>query len=163
MSTSPSAIEFILAPSGPIDLLQEKVWHARHEQMRWGRRALVAALFCWLPLLVASIFRPNPDADISFLKDISVHARFLLIVPILIFAEGPIGTRSRLVTRQFLASGLIDEESVAEYEGAVRRGRRLINSWLAEFLILALSATMVWLAVQGLLLESTSFWFERVT
>lgn len=163
MSTTPSPTEFVLAPSGPCDLLTEKVWHSRHEHMRWGRRALVVALFCWVPLLVASILRPNPDADISFLKDLAAHARFLLIVPVLIFAEGPIGTRSRLVTRQFLASGLIGDDSVAEYEGVVRCGRRMVNSWLAEFLILALSATLVWMAVHGLLLESSSFWFERTT
>src|SRR5262249_13034932 len=154
-----------LAPSGPLDMLQEKIQRRskHHDDIRWAWRAVVVALFCWLPLLVAALIQPNPNADISFLRDISVHARFLLIVPILIFAEGPIGMRSRMVTGQFLASGLIGEESVAEYEAAMNRGHWLVNSWLAEFLILALSAAMVWAAVKGLLLESSSFWFERAT
>jgi hypothetical protein len=164
METRTSPLVFALAPSGPIDLLQEKMRRrAADQQIRWGRRAIVAALFCWVPLLAASLLKPNPDADISFLRDIAVHARFLLIVPILIFAEAPIGMRTRLVTGQFVASGLIDDDSISEYETAVRHGRQLINSWLAEFLILALSATMVWVAVKGLLLESSSFWFERMT
>jgi hypothetical protein len=163
METRPSPILFALAPSGPVDQLQQRMRrHAADQQMRWGRRAIVTALFCWLPLLIANLLQPNPDADISFLHDIAVHARFLLIVPILIFAEAPIGARSRMVAGQFLASGLIDEHSVAQYEAAMSRGRELINSWLAEFLILALSAALVWIAVKGLLLESSSFWFERV-
>jgi hypothetical protein len=164
METKDSPLYFALAPGGPIDLLQEKMRrHAADQQIRWGRRAIVAALFCWVPLLVASLIRPNPDADISFVRDISVHARFLLIVPILIFAEAPIGMRTRLITGQFVSSGLIGDATIGEYETAVRHGRQLINSWVAEFLILALSATLVWAAVKGLLLESSSFWFERMT
>lgn len=164
METRESPLYFALAPSGPVDQLQERMRHqARDEPIRWGRRALVAALFCWVPLLIASMLRPNPAADISFLRDIAVHARFLLIVPILIFAEAPIGVRTRIVTGQFMASGLIDDDSTTEYKAVMQRGRGLINSWLAEFLILALSATLVWIAVKGLLLESSSFWFERVT
>src|ERR1043165_9956549 len=102
MDTRPSPNLFALAPSGPIDLLQERIHrYAQHQQARWGRRAVLVALFCWVPLLVASLLKPNHDADISFFREISVHARFLLIVPILIFAEGPIGVRSRIVTGQF--------------------------------------------------------------
>ena len=101
--TADSAL-LALSPSGPIDTLQEKIGRGGMDPIRWGRRALAVALFCWLPLFVVSLIRPNPDADISFLRDIAVHVRFLLIVPILIFAEGPIGVRSRLVTGQFLSS-----------------------------------------------------------
>jgi len=163
MKTTPGSALFVLSPSGPVDFLQEKIGRGSMDPVRWGRRALAVALFCWLPLLVISLFRPNPDADISFVRDIAVHARFLLIVPILIFAEGPIGARSRMVTGQFLDSGLIGDADAAQYEAAMQRGRALINSWLAEFLILAVSATLVWVAVKGLLLESSSFWFERAT
>jgi len=124
---------------------------------------LMAALFAWVPLLLVSLIRPNSDADVSFWRDIAVHARFLVVVPILIFAEGPIGLRSRMVTSQFLVSGLISGESVEEYKAAMTRGRQLINSWFAELLILTLSAALVWFAVKGLLVESSSFWFERTT
>ncbi|HKW15830.1 MAG TPA: hypothetical protein VJS69_15200 [Candidatus Krumholzibacteria bacterium] len=163
MKNTPGTALFVLSPSGPIDFLQEKIGRGSMDPIRWGRRAVAVALFCWLPLLVIALLQPNPNADISFVRDIAVHVRFLLIVPILIFAEGPIGVRSRMVTGQFLESGLIGDEDAAAYEAAMRRGRSLINSWLAEFLILSLSATMVWIAVKGLLLESSSYWFERVT
>jgi len=163
MNSRPVPAFFALAPSGPVDLLQQRVRLRSEDQTRWGRRALVAALFTWLPLLAISLIRPNSDADIPFWRDIAVHARFLVVVPLLIFAEGPIGLRSRMVTSQFLESGLISGESIEEYGAAMTRGRQLINSWFAELLILTLSAALVWAAVKSLLIESSAFWFERVT
>jgi hypothetical protein len=165
MENKNSPMLFALAPAGPVDLLQDRIRRRSKSdgQTRWARRALLVALFCWLPLLVASLLQSNAGADIPFLRDIAVHARFLVIVPLLIFAEGPIGTRSRLVAGQFLDSGLIGDDDVARYNATMQRGRQLINSWLAEFLILALSAALVWLAVEGLLVERSSFWFERMT
>jgi len=163
MDSRPAAQFFTLAPSGQEDLLQQRIRLRSEDQNRWGRRALVAAFFTWGPLLAVSLVRPNSDADIPFWRDIAVHARFLVVVPLLIFAEGPIGVRSRIVTSQFLESGLISDESVAEYKAAMTRGRHFINSWFAELLILALSAALVWGAVKGLLIESCSFWFERAT
>ena len=102
MNSRPAPAFFALAPSGPVDLLQQRVRLRSEDQTRWGRRALVAALFTWLPLLAISLIRPNSDADIPFWRDIAVHARFLVVVPLLIFAEGPIGLRSRMVTSRFV-------------------------------------------------------------
>ncbi|HET6462675.1 MAG TPA: hypothetical protein VFH33_02655, partial [Candidatus Krumholzibacteria bacterium] len=43
------------------------------------------------------------------------------------------------------------------------RGMRLIDSWVAEILILALSATLVWVGLQVAVAEPAVFWFEHVT
>ena len=155
--------EFYLAPGGPIDRLQQRLWAARATPARLVPRAVLTALVIWLPLLVFSLIEPNADADISFLHDIAVHVRFLLIGPLLIMAENSIGQRSRLIVMQFLTSGLVGDADAARFETAVRRGRRLLDSWIAEFLIVVLSVTLVWISTRVVMAESTVFWFERIT
>jgi len=155
--------EFALAPGGPVDRAQMWMKITTEDSLRLGRRALVAALLAWLPLLVMVILRPNPDADISFLRDIAVHARFLLILPLLLIAEGPIRDRSRMVVATFRDSGLVADKDMAHFNALVRKGKRLIDSTVAELLVMLLSAALVYTAMRGVLSEHAGFWFEKVT
>jgi len=55
-----------------------------------GRRTLLAVLIAWAPMVVLAAVQLLISADgsaKSFFSDIAVHARFLLAVPALIFAE----------------------------------------------------------------------------
>jgi len=155
--------DFCLAPGGPVDRLQEKLRLARPDNPRLVRRALITALVAWVPLLVAALLEPTPGVDVSFFNDIAAHARFLLIIPLLIVAEGLIGTRSRLVVSYFLSSKLIGDAEAARYEAAVKRGRRLLDSWVAELIIIAITAFLVYSAAQGMFAEPITFWFEQTT
>ena len=155
--------EFYLAPGGPIDRLHMKLKLRRADSEQLGRRALIIALVLWLPLLMFAILQPVAGAEISFFKDIAAHVRFLLIVPLLIVAEGAIGARSRLVVSQFLSSGLVADSDAGRFEEAIKRGRRLLDSALAEFFIVVLAASVVWFGIRMILDEPAVFWFERVT
>ncbi len=154
---------FSLSPGGPIDRLQARVRTRKTEHPRPWPRALVAALICWVPLLVITLLDQARQVDVTFLGDIAAHTRFLIVVPLLILAEDPIGGRSRLVATQFLDSGLISDRDAVAYERAMQTGLRLVDSWFAELLILALSALMSWLSVQTVMAEPALFWFERAT
>ena len=148
--------EFHLAPGGPVDRLQERLKLRRDDGANLGLRAFITALVIWLPLAVLAFVEPNPGADISFPRDIAAHVRFLLVVPILILAEATIGHRSRLVVSQFLSSGLVPDSEAHRFESAVKRGRRLLDSVIAELLIVAISALIVWIAVHGVLADSAA-------
>lgn len=154
---------FCLAPGGPVDQLQERIRMRHHERPRTFRRAIAAALVTWLPLLVIALLEPGREVDVPFLQDIAIHVRFLVIVPLLILAEGPIGLRSRMVAAQFLESGLVADDDAGAYERAMQRGMRLIDSWVAEILILVLSASLVWIGVRTAVAEPAVFWFEHIT
>jgi hypothetical protein len=155
--------EFSLAPGGPVDRLQAKLRLRHRENLRIGLRALFTALALWLPLAVMALIHANADAGISFFHDIGAHVRFLVIVPLLIVAEGPIGGCSRAVVAQFLSSGLVADADAAGFEAAVKRGRRLIDTWAAELIVMALGVLLVWIAIRGVFAEPATFWFERPT
>lgn len=62
------------------------------------RRIVIIAMFAWLPLVLLSILGGRAWGDavqISFLKDIEVHARFLVALPLLIMAELVVHQRMR--------------------------------------------------------------------
>ena len=59
---------------------------------------VVIALVAWLPVLVLSIMEGKAWGDVvrvPFLYDIDVHARFLIALPLLIFAELVVYQRMR--------------------------------------------------------------------
>jgi len=163
MEARKPALLFSLAPGGPVDRLQARLHLRQPERPRLLARAAAIALITWVPLLVFAWTHPDPRVDVSFLSDIFVHVRFLIVVPLLILAEGPIGMHSRLAAMQFLKSGLVRDEDAAAYDAAIQRGTRLVDSWLAELCILALSATLVWLSVHTAVAEPAVFWYERAS
>jgi hypothetical protein len=104
------------------------------------RRIVVISLVCWLPLLLlcaagGQLMRGN--APVPFLLDIEVHVKFLLAMPLLIWAELVVHQRMRFVVRQFLERGLIPGNAMARFDAAVTSAVRLRNSALAEALLIA--------------------------
>src|SRR5688572_7866074 len=74
--------------------------------------AIGAAVICWLPLLVLSIFEGVAWGDkvaIPFFYDLSVHTRFLIAVPLLIIAEAIIGPMLVQVAVHIARSGRVRE------------------------------------------------------
>ena len=66
-----------------------------------------------------------------------VHARFLLVVPLLIIAEFVVHRRIRPLPQQFLDRKLIPDSALPRFDAAIASALRLRNSMLAEVLLLA--------------------------
>jgi hypothetical protein len=104
------------------------------------RRIIIIPLFAWLPLLILSVLGGHAWGDavrVSFLKDIEVHVRFLVALPLLIVAELVVHQRMRPVVRQFLERGLIAETSRARFDATLTSALRLRNSVAIEVLLIA--------------------------
>jgi hypothetical protein len=105
------------------------------------QRIVVISLLAWLPLLVLSAlegrFLPG-RAPVPFLKDLEVHVRFLVAMPLLVGAELLVHSRMRPLAKQFLERGLVPESAVARFDAAVASASRLRNSVVAEVLLIAL-------------------------
>src|SRR5262249_59659123 len=67
------------------------------------RRIVVLMSAAWLPLFLFSMAEGHlwGGVKIPFLRDIEVHARFLLALPLLVVAELVVHQRMRTVIRQF--------------------------------------------------------------
>ena len=112
-------IDFRMIDVGPWDELcrRLRVREAMPRVMLW--HALLPAALVWLPCLVLSTFvGPALDpAVISFLEDVSVHVRFLVLVPLLVLAEWDIGRQTRIAAAGFVVGGLVRPEERPRFEG----------------------------------------------
>jgi hypothetical protein len=103
------------------------------------RRTVVIALFAWLPLLLLSTFERHlygGDLTVPFLLDVETHARFLVVVPLLIRAELMVHRRIPSAVRQFLERRLIPDDAMARFDAAIASSFRLRNSVLTEVLLI---------------------------
>jgi hypothetical protein len=104
------------------------------------RRIIVLSLFAWLPLLILAALDGhvlNGNLAVPFLLDIEAHVRFLVVLPLLIFAELAVHQRLRNVMLQFVERNLIPDHAMARFHAAFASASRLRNSMPTELLLIA--------------------------
>lgn len=110
------------------------------------RRAILTAATAWIPLVVLAvgqtIVSSTPTAK-SFFTDFAVHARYLIAVPALIFAEPDCIPRFEGIARHFVDSGLIASFDMPRYERALSSTRRLLDSIHSDLLVLLVAYVTV--------------------
>lgn len=137
---SPQARDFSVVLGGPLFQLLRRAHMTGNALELLRRRVLVIALLAWLPLLVLALLQGQAfDARdvVPFVRDVEVHARFLLALPLLIVAELVIHQRLRLVVRQFLERDLVPAAAQRQFNNAITAAYKLRNSVVAEVLLLA--------------------------
>lgn len=75
---------------------------------------------------------------VPFLKDVDVHVRFLVALPLLVAAELVVHRRMRPLVHQFLERDLIAKAALPCFEAAYASALPLRNSVAAEILLLVL-------------------------
>jgi hypothetical protein len=132
--------DFSLFVGGPLFQLLRRA-HLTDDALQMVRqRVIVISLLCWLPLLVISAFEGhflNTGAGLPFLRDVGIHVRFLVALPLLIVAELVVHQRMRLLVPQFLERDLIPKEALTRFDTAIASAFRLRNSASAEIVIIA--------------------------
>ena len=96
--------DFSLVLGGPLFQLLRKA-HLEGDALELLHRRIIASvLLTWFPLLILSLFSgvTGGVGRVSFFRDIEVHARFLVALPILIGAELLVNSRIRPVVRRFV-------------------------------------------------------------
>jgi hypothetical protein len=173
--------DFSLVLGGPLFQLLRGMHLSGNALELLRLRMLVIVGFAWLPLLAFSIFERQAwggTAEVPFLLDAEVNARFLVALPMLIVAELIVHQRMRVVVRQFLERNLIPESALPRFDAAITSALRLRNSVLAEVIMIgfvyiigvlvvwrhyiALSTTTTWYAMptdEGLILSITGTWY----
>ncbi len=128
------------------------------------RRVLVLALVPWLPLLVLTLVAGTALGDavsVPFLKDIEVHARFLVAIPLLVVAERMTHRRLRPVFDQFVDRALIAPSDLAAFDGILARARRWRNSYVAEALMIVASFAMTVSVWRPHVVLTVATWYAR--
>jgi hypothetical protein len=143
--------DFSLVLGGPLYQLLRRAHISGDALELVRRRAIVIALFTWLPLLLLSALEGRAfggGVDVPFLRDFEAHIRFLVALPLFVVAELVVHDRMRFVLRQFLERKLVPESALPRFEAAVASAFRLRNSVLAELLLIAfvygVGVSLVW-------------------
>ncbi len=176
--------DFSLVLGGPLFQLFRKAHLTGDALELVRRRIIVISLFTWLPLLVLSTLEGQllgGSAAVPFLRDLDIHIKFLVVVPLLIVAELVVHQRMRFVVKQFLERNLIAENDLPRFNAAIASAFRLRNSVLAEVLLIVFVyvvgvlviwrqytalATATWYAVptgEGLKLSFSGVWYGYVS
>lgn len=143
--------EFSLVLGGPLYQLLRRAHISGDGLELMRRRTVLIAALAWLPLLVLSMLEGQAlrgSVDVPFLKDVEVHVRFLVALPLLIIAELVVHKRMRFVMRQFLDRKLIPSHASQKFEAAIASAYRLRNSLIAELLLIGfvylVGISLVW-------------------
>jgi hypothetical protein len=131
--------DFSIVLGGPLFQLLRRAHMTGNALEMVRRRIVVIAMLAWLPLLVLTVIGGTAlggDVAVPFVKDLEVHARFLVAMPLLIAAELVVHLRLRPVANEFVLRGLVDAATVDRFHAAVRAAMRLRNSVVAEVLML---------------------------
>jgi len=153
-----------LFDGGPPLRLERSLGLVKPGQPLVAKRALLAVLIAWLPLAVLSAaqFLISSDKSAkSFLSDFAVHARFLVAVPALIFAEAECIPRLGRIVSHFTETGLVAGPDRARFQATVSSTRRLLDSTTVDVVTVVLAYVVV--AALALYFSTDAFpqWHRR--
>jgi hypothetical protein len=151
--TEPNIVEepldFSLVLGGPIFQLFRRSRLSGDGLELLHRRLLIITAVAWLPLLLLTAVQGSWAGGVgrlSFLKDVEVHARFLIALPVLIAAELMVHARTRPVVRSFIERRIVLPQDRDPFDNAIHAAVRLRNSVPAEVGLLIFVYTIgLWL------------------
>jgi hypothetical protein len=122
--------DFSIVLGGPLyQLLRRARLEGDHLELLYRRLILFVGV-TWLPLFLLATVGPfaGSAGRLAFLRDIEVHARFLVALPALIAAELLVHSRMLPVARRFVERRLIPVEEMPRFYRVVESAFRLRNS-----------------------------------
>jgi hypothetical protein len=160
------ADNFSLTRGGPFHRLLLLLDRASDERQGVVRRALLATLLAWFPLLILCLAEGvayGARVEIPFLRDFAVNARFLIALPILILAESGIDEKWHALVLEFLKSGLVNEAELPSFESILHSITRLRDSPLPELIMIGIAYSPLILGNTELLMHGVSNWHTTET
>jgi hypothetical protein len=130
--------DFSLVLGGPLYQLLRRAHLSGSTLELLRRRMLIIVLFAWLPLAVLTVFEGHlfGSQNLTFLRDIELHVRFLLALPILIIAELIVHNRLRSVLKNFVERGVVIPEDLPRFNAAAEAAMQARNSVWFELVLL---------------------------
>ena len=99
------------------------------------RRVFALTLIAWLPLSILSTLS-HSASRLSFFRDVEVHIRFLVALPVLIAAELIVHSRISPVVRRFVDRRIVLPEELPRFNQAINSATKLRSSIILEIALL---------------------------
>ena len=147
------AHDFSLVLGGPLFQLFRKAHLEGDRAELLARRILTLTVVAWAPLLLLTLGASGASGTrVSFLRDVEVHVRFLVALPVLIAAELLVHMRIRAIVARFVDWGIVGPRSLPAFHRAIQSAIAMRNSSVFEVaLFLCIYTVGLWL------------WHNRVT
>lgn len=130
--------EFSLVRGGPFYNLRRMIGLVPEKGLGLARRIAAVVAVLWLPLIIGAIVEgrllPGESSD-PLLRHFGVHARLLIAVPLLIFAEAAMERFVPAIVRQFTLAGLVTGQTKDEFIQILRRAEALRDSIWGKLLV----------------------------
>ncbi len=140
-SPHPEVRDFSIVLGGPFFQLLRRIGLTGSALELLYKRIFIISLLAWLPLLILAMVNGQAwgaGTQLPFIEDIEVHIRFLLALPLMIFAEKLVHERIHLMVEQFEERKLIPPEAQEQLSKAIATAYRWRNSIATEALIIVL-------------------------
>src|SRR5882762_207607 len=97
--------------------------------------------------------------NLTFLRDVELHVRFLVALPVLILAELPVHRRLGSVVKCFLERGVVTQEDTPKFYAALEATMRARDSSWLEFGLLVFTLTVGHWFWQHLIALGAATWY----
>ena len=94
-------------------------------------RALAHVVITFVPLVALAAWQGvlfGSAVTLPLVRDLGVYVRFLIAIPLFIFAERVVDDRLSYAIRTFRTSGLLEGRGLTDFEAALRRLERTRDS-----------------------------------
>ena len=157
---------FSLARGGPFERFLERGRLVDDGSIRPMRAVALLVLLTWMPLLLLSIASGTAwgtSVRIPFLEDFVSQARWLVALPLLVYAESVVDPRLATIVSFFRRGELVPAEAAAQFEEALAslsRSRAGRASEVGVLLVVIVGTIFLVLGVSGGHLEQgvTTWW-----
>jgi hypothetical protein len=150
----------LLTEGGPTYRIEKRLGLIRENSPCIIRRTFLSILLTWVPLLALSALQGTAvghPVAMPFLRDFAVHARFILAVPLSIFAEVILGPHLGHASVHFIHSGLVLEEDFKRFDSAVEQGLRWRDSTVAELLLALLAYILAITSLKSMAVQASTW------
>ena len=156
MEQNQHALEyFSISEGGPFNKAVQKIG------LNTNAKQIAVALFItWLPLLIITAIEGTIYSDVGmpFLKDVSIHVRLLIVLPMLLTIKAIINSKSIDLEKYFSNTLMNDKEKQAVFNKELQRVKRLINSAVPEIVFLLIIIALTISPFKGGILHETTSW-----
>jgi hypothetical protein len=130
------------------------------DQERLGRLGVIIGLICWVPLAVLSALQNVliSGPTVPFYGSIGTHARFLLAIPLFFAAETWFDARTGEVLRELVRARIMPVAGVPRFVSMLRRAIALVDSWVIEVVLVALTGILLISGIRSDLPTLVSTW-----
>jgi hypothetical protein len=143
---------FSLSAGGLVGLMQRWLRGPESTELSIPVQILIAFCLLWLPLFALSLFDGSfsgTSVSHPFITDIVPQVRFLIAIPLLLYADLIIDPVTSIVVRNIKNSGIVPEEAQPELEAALTNLHRAKDSIWPDIIIVMFAFCLTWVLKPG--------------